>query len=77
MDFERINEYKMPIIFSKIFEGQVAQNEGLLINKYEERLERNNIEKENAEYKAALAKARMEAYGSASEDIPDTEALTG
>lgn len=76
MDFERIDEYKMPIIFSKIFEGQVTQNEGLLINKYEERLERNNIEKENAEYKAALAKARMESYASASEGIPDTEALT-
>lgn len=72
-DFERINEYSMPIIFSKIFEGQVTKNEELLINKYRERVDTNLIEMQNALYKADLARDRMDYYANANIDLPDVE----
>ncbi len=61
-DFERIQEYSMPKIFSKIFEGQVTTDEAMLIDRYRERLESNIRDMSNYAYKSEVAIDRMDAY---------------
>ncbi len=74
-DFERINEYSMPKIFSKIFEGQVTKDEAILIDRYRERLESNMRDMANSAYKAEVAKDRMDSYLNANLNLfnPDEE----
>ena len=69
-DFERIDEYEIPIVFSKIYEAQLSQNKALLINKYTERMEAYEREAENNRYKAESAKSRMDAYVDANRNVP-------
>ena len=71
-EFEQIEEFTMPSIFSKIFEGQVSQDEGLLIAKYTERIEDNEREMANLKYKADLTVDRMDAYVNANKDVPNS-----
>ena len=68
-DFERIDEYAIPIIFSKIYEAQLSQNKTLLINKYTERMEATEREAANNLYKAESAQTRMEAYVNANRNV--------
>ena len=71
-DFERINEYSVSYIFSRIFEGHVTRNKELLIDKYSERIEENERDMENLNYKATLAEDRMAAYVDANRDVPNS-----
>lgn len=61
-DFKRINEHALPLIFSKIYEGQISQNKQALLDKYRQRLEEKKLETEILENKAKLAGDRMKAY---------------
>lgn len=61
-EFERIEEYSISSIFSKIFEGQLTLDKKLLVDKYTERMEDNERQMNNALFKAQLAADRMEAY---------------
>ncbi len=61
-DFKRINEYALPHIFSKIYEGQISKDKRLLIDKYTQRLEQNELETDTLQNKAKLAEDRMNAY---------------
>ena len=61
-EFERIEEFSMPKIFSKIFEGQVTKNKEILIDRYKERLENNMRNMDNYAYKADVARDRMSSY---------------
>ncbi|MBR0303866.1 MAG: hypothetical protein IJQ80_08445, partial [Clostridia bacterium] len=73
-EFEQIEEFNMPSIFSKIFEGQVTQNKELLINKYTERLESNERDMDNLDYKATLTADRMDAFVEASKNVENDTA---
>ena len=70
-DFERIEEFTMPNIFSKIYEGQVTKDKALLISKYTERRESDVRERENLEYKASLTNDRLDAYVEANKRVPN------
>ncbi len=71
-DFERLNEYSVPYIFSKILEGQVTEDKDLLINKYTERIESNRRDFDNLIYKAEVAKTEMDAYVKANKQVPNS-----
>ncbi|MBO4897877.1 MAG: hypothetical protein J5590_06240 [Clostridia bacterium] len=70
-EFERINEFSIPHVYTKIFEGQVTKNKWLLLNKYTERIESNTREMSNLNYKATLTKDRMDAYVEANKNVPN------
>ena len=71
-DFERIDEFSIPNIYSKIYEGQVSKDEKLLIEKYTERLEDNKREMTNLNYKADLTVDRMDTFVEANKDVPNS-----
>ena len=68
-EFQRIDEYSIPLIYSKIFEAQLSKDKSLLINKYTERMEESKRDAENNRYKASLAEERMKAYVAAHNEI--------
>ncbi len=71
-EFEYLSEFKVPLIFSKIYEARLSQDKGLLINKYTERKETNRLNSKNLSEKAALAEDRMNAYVNANIDVPNS-----
>ena len=70
-EFERVNEYSVSQIFSKIYEGQVTKDKTLLINTYTERIESNRRDEEIYNYKADMAKDKMDAYVNANRNVPN------
>lgn len=71
-DFQMLEDFSLPLVFSKIYEGQVSVNKQLLIDKYTERMEQNYREMDNLTHKAELAKDRMDAYVKANKDVPNS-----
>ena len=61
-EFELIDEYSMPLIFSKIYDGKITQNKDMLISKYAERVDQNERERDNLLFKTDLTLDRMETY---------------
>ena len=76
-DFERVNDYSISYIFAKIYEGQITQDKGLLIAKYRERIDENNREVSILNYRADVAKSKMDAYTAANEKAGTTAAIEG
>ena len=74
-EFELIEKFSIPKIFSKIYEGQISKNETLLISKYQERFDSNELEMYNLKYKADLTLSRMNSYAEA--DKKEHEAAQG
>ena len=71
-EFEYLSEYKLPLIFSRIYAAKLTQNRDLLIDKYTERKEQNELQTKNCSEKAVLAADRMDAYVEANVDVPNS-----
>lgn len=71
-DFQSLYDFSLPLVFSRIYDGQVSVDKDLLINKYTERMEQNYREMDNLTHKAALAEDRMNAYVDANVDVPNS-----
>lgn len=71
-DFQKLYDFSLPLVFSKVYEGQVSLDKDLLICKYTERMEQNYREMDNLTYKAAIARDRMLAYVDANVDVPNS-----
>lgn len=67
-EFQEIQDFSMPKIFSKIYKGQVTQNKDLLLSKYRERLESYERDMNNFSFKANIALDRMSAYENANKN---------
>lgn len=71
-EFSYLSEYKMPQIFSQIYTAKLSKDTQLLLNKYTERREQNELAAKNSYEKAALAEDRMNAYVNANVDVPNS-----
>lgn len=71
-EFEYLSEFKMPLVFSKIYSARLSKDTPLLIDKYTERKEQNELNGKNSYEKAALAEDRMNAYVKANVDVPNS-----
>ena len=71
-EFTYLSEFKMPLIFSRIFTARLSLDKNLLINKYTERKEQNGLRNKNNSEKAVLAEDRMKAYVRANVDLPNS-----
>lgn len=71
-EFDYLSEFRLPLIFSRIYTARLSSDTALLINKYTQRLEENMLANKNSTHKAALAEDRMNAYVSANVDVPNS-----
>ncbi len=71
-EFEYLSEFKLPLIFSRIYSARLSENKDLLINKYTERKQQSELQNKNCAEKAALAKNEMDAYVNANVDVPNS-----
>lgn len=71
-EFSYLSEFKMPQIFSEIYTAKLSKNTPLLLNKYTERKEQNELNAKNSLEKASLAEDRMNAYVNANKDVPNS-----
>ena len=71
-EFEYLSEFKVPGIFSRILEARLSENKSILLNKYTERMETNQLSNKNLSEKEYLAKDRMNAYVRANVDVPNS-----
>ena len=58
-EFEYLSEFKLPTVFSRIYDARLTFNKELLINKYTDRMETNELQSKNSEEKSELAGDRM------------------
>lgn len=70
--FDYLSEFKLPLIFSQIYTARLSNDKGLLINKYNERKEQNELKNKNSSEKAATAEDRMNAYVNANVNVPNS-----
>lgn len=71
-EFSYLSEFKLPLIFSRIYTAKLTMDKDLLINKYTERKEQNELSNKNNSEKASLAEDRMNAYVGANVDVPNS-----
>ncbi len=71
-EFEYLSEFKLPTVFSRIYDARLTFNKELLINKYTDRMETNELQSKNSEEKSELAGDRMKAYVKANVDVPNS-----
>lgn len=71
-EFSDLSEYKIPLIFSRIYTARLSVNPELLISKYTERREQHLLKSKNLSEKALLAEDRMNAYVNANRDVPNS-----
>lgn len=70
--FNYMSEFKIPLIFSKIYAARLSSDKNLLINKYTERKEQNELKNKNSSEKALMAEDRMNAYVGANVNVPNS-----
>ena len=70
--FTYISEFKLPAVFSQIYDARLTQDKDLLIDKYTERKEENELKEKNSKEKSELAGDRMKAYVKANVDVPNS-----
>ncbi len=71
-EFSYLSDFKMPQIFSEIYTAKLSKNTPLLLNKYTERKEQNELNAKNSLEKVSLAEDRMNAYVNANKDVPNS-----
>lgn len=71
-EFNYLSEFEMPLIFSRIYSARLTKDKDLLINKYTERKEQNELLNKNLTEKADIASDRMDAYVEANKDVPNS-----
>ena len=71
-EFEYLSEFKLPLIFSRIYAARLSNNKNLLINKYTERKQQSELINKNCGEKALLAKNEMDSYVKANVDVPNS-----
>mgnify|MGYP004603983445 CR=1 FL=1 len=71
-EFTYLSEFKLPLIFSRIYTARLTLDKDLLINKYTERKEQSGLMNKNNSEKATLAEDRMKAYVKANVDVPNS-----
>lgn len=71
-EFSTLSEVKMPLIFSKIYTAKLSKDTPLLLDKYTERKEQNELNAKNSYEKSVLAEDRMNAYVQANVDVPNS-----
>nr|QGT51265.1 hypothetical protein Firmicute1046_3410 [uncultured Firmicutes bacterium] len=71
-EFSYLSDFKMPQIFSEIYTAKLTKNRTLLLNKYTERKEQNELNAKNSFEKASLAEDRMNAYVTANVNVPNS-----
>lgn len=71
-EFDYLSEFKLPLIFSRVYAARLSKDKALLINKYTERMEQYGLAGKNASEKSALAEDRMNAYVDANVDVPNS-----
>ena len=71
-EFTYLSEFKVPLIFTRIYTARLTTDKDLLIDKYTERKEQNRLAGKNNSEKASLAEDRMKAYVKANVDVPNS-----